>query len=363
MAGDRLTGSGAFAFSTLAVPPHARSAAWQAALSRAFGHLRVTVKSAGTWSGTLRAEHFESLRIVTEESGPAEVVRSGAADGRDQLMLRHQLDGSALLLQDGRSARLVPGGLAFYDASRPFRLVLGGDQRARVLTLPRALLRLRETQLRRLTATTLDDTEDGPEALLLPLLSGLAEEAVAAPDDRREQLARAAADVIAVLALHRVAEQPAPTAALLSRIEAFIESRLGDPDLTPQYIADQHGISLRYLHLLFQRQGMTVNSRVRARRLAAAGEELARPEAARRAVGAVAARWGFTSSAHFSRVFREAYGMSPVQWRRDALAAWKPYAGASTLPTHGGTPPPDPRLVGPADRRSHPGEVFQGTTR
>ncbi|MEV5147141.1 helix-turn-helix domain-containing protein [Streptomyces sp. NPDC052727] len=28
-----------------------------------------------------------------------------------------------------------------------------------------------------------------------------------------------------------------------------------------------------------------------------------------------ARRWGFTNSAHFSRAFRTAYGMSPSQWR------------------------------------------------
>ncbi|MFF2502388.1 helix-turn-helix domain-containing protein [Streptomyces sp. NPDC058067] len=30
------------------------------------------------------------------------------------------------------------------------------------------------------------------------------------------------------------------------------------------------------------------------------------------------ARWGFISPSHFSRAFREMYGMSPTQWRRAA---------------------------------------------
>ncbi|MDX2681609.1 AraC family transcriptional regulator [Streptomyces sp. NY05-11A] len=34
-----------------------------------------------------------------------------------------------------------------------------------------------------------------------------------------------------------------------------------------------------------------------------------------RTIAAVAGRWGFLSAAHFSRVFRSAYGLSPREWR------------------------------------------------
>jgi AraC-like DNA-binding protein len=63
-----------------------------------------------------------------------------------------------------------------------------------------------------------------------------------------------------------------------------------------------------------------VNAWVRTRRLEAAREELARTGAAHRSIAAVAARWGFSNPSHFSRAFRERYGMSPVQWRSAHLA-------------------------------------------
>ena len=37
-------------------------------------------------------------------------------------------------------------------------------------------------------------------------------------------------------------------------------------------------------------------------------------------VGAVAGRWGFLDAAHFSRSFRDAFGVSPSDWRRGAPA-------------------------------------------
>ncbi|MBF9066705.1 helix-turn-helix transcriptional regulator [Streptacidiphilus sp. NEAU-YB345] len=141
----------------------------------------------------------------------------------------------------------------------------------------------------------------------------------------QDRLARSAAELVATLAAdcasRLVADARPATQSLFDRITDSIESTLGDPDLGPQAIADQNGVSLRYLHQLFQRQGTTVGRWIRSRRLDAARRELARPDALRREVSAVAARWGFTSASHFSRAFRETYGISPVQWRTQARAA------------------------------------------
>jgi AraC-like DNA-binding protein len=82
---------------------------------------------------------------------------------------------------------------------------------------------------------------------------------------------------------------------------------------------------VRYLHYLFQEQGTTVSRWIRHRRLEACRRELARRATGGVAVAAVAQRFGLTSPAHFSRVFRAAYGMSPREWR--AVAAGAPDPG------------------------------------
>ncbi|MFD4859018.1 helix-turn-helix domain-containing protein [Streptomyces atratus] len=309
-------------FSTRGLPPGERVVAWERALSQVFAHLEVAVEGSRPWAGELTAERLGALQIATEEFGPGTVLRSArsvAADPSTHILARLQLEGTALLLQDGRTAELRPGSLAFHDARRPYRIVLPRRQRARVLMLPRALLRLEEGQLAALTATAVDDAGEGAAALLLPLLCGLVDEAVRACATRRGELARLAAEILGTLALEQVGKQPAP--ALWERITASVQDRLQEPGLTPQDIADQHGISLRYLHRLFQLQGTTVNAWVRTRRLEAAREELARAGAAHRSIAAMAARWGFTNPSHFSRTFRETYGMSPVQWRSAQQAA------------------------------------------
>lgn len=301
-------------------------------LSTAYGDLEL-VHGAGpeSWQSSLRLLRLGTLHVATEESDAVEVVRSArhaAADGRTHLFARLQLEGTALLFQDGRRARLQSGDLAFHDASRPFSLVLPQRQRARVLMIPRPLLRLADTEIRQVTAKTIEAAPDGPTALLLPLLSGLAQEIDTVAPAVREELAHAVPDLLAALAAAQLRDATprgegqsgagdlvSGRAAMFERIKATIETRLGEPELSPQLLAAEHAISLRYLHKLFQEHGTTVGGWIRRQRLEACRAELARPAAADRTIAVVASRWGFVSAAHFSHAFRKAYGMSPAQYR------------------------------------------------
>lgn len=104
--------------------------------------------------------------------------------------------------------------------------------------------------------------------------------------------------------------------ALLVRIRASIEQRLGDPDLTPGKLAAAHHISVRYLHKLFATQETTLAGWIRWRRLERCRRDLLDPNQVTRPVRAIAARWGILNATHFSRVFRAAYGVSPGEYRR-----------------------------------------------
>ncbi|MDT0467319.1 hypothetical protein [Streptomyces gibsoniae] len=95
---------------------------------------------------------------------------------------------------------------------RPFRIVLPQRQRARILMMLRAVLRLEEGQSSVLTATVVDEAGQGAAALLLPVLKGLVEEVTGAiATTRREQLARVAAEILATVALELAGRRSAPT--------------------------------------------------------------------------------------------------------------------------------------------------------
>ncbi|MFI8521541.1 helix-turn-helix domain-containing protein [Streptomyces sp. NPDC085481] len=108
---------------------------------------------------------------------------------------------------------------------------------------------------------------------------------------------------------------------MLQRVTRFIEDNLGDPDLTPQAIADRHNISLRSLHSLFSGRSLSVAAHIRASRLERAREDLERVELSGVPVQAIGARWGFSGPSVFSRTFRNAYGVAPAEHRAVTVRA------------------------------------------
>ncbi|MFD9904331.1 helix-turn-helix domain-containing protein [Streptomyces sp. NPDC059063] len=105
---------------------------------------------------------------------------------------------------------------------------------------------------------------------------------------------------------------------LLTRVRAFIEQNLGNPDLRPATIAAHHHMSVRALHLLFRTQPETVAALIRRRRLERCRADLGDPRLRHRTIGEISARWGFRALADFSRAFRAAYGVPPSELRRAA---------------------------------------------
>jgi AraC-like DNA-binding protein len=80
-------------------------------------------------------------------------------------------------------------------------------------------------------------------------------------------------------------------------------------------------MSLRSLHQLFHDEGLTVAGYIRQRRLEECRRDLADPALAPRTVAAIAATWGFTNGADFSRAFRNAHGIPPAEYRKSARLA------------------------------------------
>jgi AraC-like DNA-binding protein len=91
------------------------------------------------------------------------------------------------------------------------------------------------------------------------------------------------------------------------------------PDLTPNTVSAELGISLRQVHVLFEPTGLTFARTLTAMRAAKARELL--ENAPSRSTADIAYACGFDSIATFYRVFRAAYGMTPGDVRAASLNA------------------------------------------
>jgi AraC-like DNA-binding protein len=253
---------------------------------------------------------------------PAEVVRSPRHIRRsdpDLYKVEIPLSGQVVVEQNGREARLGPGDFALIDSSRPCHWAVS-SRRFVFLIFPKTLLPLRHHEAEQLAGIRIAG-DRGTGALVSSLTRQMIKQLGGNHITDGARIAAAVTDLVAVALATRLdrSELLLPGTwrqALLLRIQAFIEVRLSDPRLSPSMIAQAHHISVRYLHKLFETHHSTVSAWIRERRLERCRHDLLNLELRSESVSAIAVRWGFTAPAHFSRVFREAYGIPPAEYRR-----------------------------------------------
>lgn len=235
--------------------------------------------------------------------------------------------GSGVVAQDGRCVEYGVGDLRLYDTSRPFGAEFTPDvPQSQLLHLrfPRSLLPFAVGDLRKLSTVRIAGAE-GVAALSSQFLLQLARHMHEFSPSDAARLSTLTVDLLTAVLAHALDAQGvvpphSRRRVLMAQIHAFIRRNLGDADLTPDTIAAAHHISLRYLHSLFHQDGHTVAGWIRQRRLEQCRCDLAEPRLGLRPISAIAARWGFSSPAHFSQAFRSAYGLSPSEFRRRCAA-------------------------------------------
>lgn len=95
----------------------------------------------------------------------------------------------------------------------------------------------------------------------------------------------------------------------------FIEIHLSDPKLNAEMVANACGISRRYLSHLMRQHGTTFPNLIWDWRLKTAHEWLSSDVAKDISIAEIAFRIGFKSPAHFSRLFKRVYKLSPREFR------------------------------------------------
>ncbi|BEL04512.1 helix-turn-helix domain-containing protein [Actinoplanes sichuanensis] len=254
-------------------------------------------------------------RITTRDLGPLRLVcldtpesacvgrERDASDG-ENLAIKVMARGRTRIEQGRGHAELGPADLVLLDPTRPLRFESTAATHVTML-VPRRELRIRPAQIDRLIGERIDGNH-GPGALVSVLARQSARSATGFREAEALRSAAAVIELITVALEARLGDrQPSPDERLRNRIAGYIEARLADPDLSPPSIAAAHHISVRRLHKLFEDQPLTVAALIRRRRLERCRAELTGNG---RTVTAVAARWGFSDPAHFSKIFKATYG-------------------------------------------------------
>ena len=241
--------------------------------------------------------------------------------------------GCPVLRQRDREARLRQGEFAIYDCTEPYVFAHSSSSQLALFNIPHQLLALPRDLVTRLLAVPIA-ADHGVGALVSPLLHRLSRDSGCYSPASAARLSTVMTDVISTaLADHasqgKVVPRESRDQSLLIGVIAYIERHLREPDLAPGTVAAANFISLRHLHRMFEGENITVSAWIRRRRLERCRDDLANPVNAALPVSAVAARWGLTDPAHFSRVFRRAYEVPPNEYRRTCLGRLASLLGQS----------------------------------
>jgi AraC family transcriptional regulator, positive regulator of tynA and feaB len=240
-------------------------------------------------------------------------------EARHEEILGFQLvcRGIETVREGARGLSLTPGNVVLWDGQQPTDVEIVEAFHKRTLLFPRDRVLAVSPRLAELRA--LPPLEDnGPARLLVRYMNALALE------QPKLEAAGGFAAANAALELLRAAVEPSvPTSraaareAMRAEIRRYVRNHLQDPELGPASIARAYSISVRALHALFEDVDASVAGLVRTERLARCLEDLQRPNGG--SVTDIAFRWGFCDAAHFSRVFKRAFGATPSDVRHEAL--------------------------------------------
>lgn len=163
-------------------------------------------------------------------------------------------------------------------------------------------------------------TDAGTPSIVAHMLQALAKDAGGCATGNPGRLAQHVVGLLTVMCVD-AAEQVGVRPSILQSAKEYIEDHLGEADLSPDRVAAALNVSTRTLHRLFEGEGVTISAWTRARRLEHCRIELIDAAHASDSVSAVGARWGLWDAAHFSRLFKNAYGLSPRAYRAQHLGA------------------------------------------
>ncbi|MFM8331569.1 MAG: helix-turn-helix domain-containing protein [Candidatus Methylumidiphilus sp.] len=300
------------------LPEHERFSVWKESISVIFDVTLASQPGAEVFSSSLTTRHLGSMLLSNTVSQGQFFRRSHKQIGQDGL--DHFL---VQIYQRGRTAGVCgnmqmdakPGDVLILDLSQSLK-TQADDFDNLTLVVPRQVLCRYVQAPERFHGRVLPKASPLGRLLSEHLFTLWAVTPKAAQAEANAMAEGAAGLAAAYFSQAAPAEDSAEIqAATRQAIRQFIARHFADPRLEPDFLAARFHISRAQLYRLFKPYG-GVTRHIQEQRLAWCLAELSKPANRQRRIFDIAARAGFTDEAHFSRAFRQAYGISPKEARQ-----------------------------------------------
>jgi hypothetical protein len=129
---------------------------WRTLMSSSFVPLFVTAKRGEPFAGRIRTRSLADASIVELTATPQAIERAPNHihdGGSPYFIVSMQLEGTGMMIQDGREALLRPGDMAIFDTNRAYTRTYDTRFRSIVFRLPQSFLDLPPEVIGQLTAT------------------------------------------------------------------------------------------------------------------------------------------------------------------------------------------------------------------
>ena len=267
------------------------------------------------FSAHMVLDQAPGLRLGDITAAPQIVVRSerlSAPDRADELGLLIQLQGTAQIDHAQTQTLLQQGDAMVLDNARPYRLNMPQRFRQAVLLMPRSAWASRLSAVAPQAGQRVPNTASG--RLLLAFARSLMQESAQLGEPGLSAAALPLMDLMcaACAPAQLSATESKSVSALRQRVLESLRDQLTLPHLCPALVAQQNGISVRYLHRLFQLQGQTFMGEVTRQRMRLCEQicERLMRAAPRKSVptSELAIRCGYADDSTFRRAFKAHFG-------------------------------------------------------
>ena len=292
---------------------------WQAWAASTIAPIDVCVFDESAFAARWSSHGVGQLRLLRLEAPASRVVHTGSGAGKatPSIQLVYARRGALKTRMGGKRFTVRPGEFVLLDNTRFYQMEMDTAHEALDLMMPLGWLDRYLPDPGALLGRPVSARE-GWGAPLGSLLETMAEGIDATPLPRP----MIAEQVGTLLTLATGFHEPASEShhskhrgQLARQILRRIEADFADPELSPERLAAELGISKRYLQQLLAGSGTSFVQELTATRLDRASDMLSDPRAGGLTVGEIAFRCGFLDPGYFARAFRKRFGRTPSAWR------------------------------------------------
>ncbi|MFJ5162381.1 helix-turn-helix domain-containing protein [Pantoea sp. NPDC088449] len=309
-------------WSTDNVTPSEKFSYWREVLCQAYTALNPKVDSAAEFSGTVTSGKLADIDVTNISSQAQRIFRGDDEIRRmpnEYYFLNLQISGQCLMQQGSHAALISPGEFSLVDSTRPYiNDYLTNEFKQLSFRIPQSLLKPLL-----LHPDAILTSKFSPDGGIITITADFLK-TIASTDLNYHKIAQKKLmdNLVSLVGLSlgvnsNVYDEVSQTyqEQLYLGIQKYVRENLSDPDLSPIKVANNYRISTRYLHKIFEQGSESFSRFLQTERLERCANELKHIKSD--SVSTIAFRAGFNDTSHFSKVFRQHFGQSPRDYRKE----------------------------------------------